>query len=306
MRIAGTFLVVTIATFVTTSAMSSAQAGVFNEIAGVRSLAMGGAHRGIGSSNDTLYLNPAGMAIGRRYAVEFNYGNSPFDRLSDRLTHLNVSAVDSSSGPVAGGFGYTHTRGNSDGVDTSLHRIYVAAAYPIMRNMAFGVTYKHIRGTLNHAGQKREVSMSNYDAGLAIHLGQGIGIGLSAHNIIRTAKNKSTLIRLVPLTFGGGLAWNLSPITVGADVVVDARNTDELVYSYHAGVEYFLQNQFPLRMGFRRVPYKKPTDGTLHIENIVTGGAAWVNAGGALAVAFERSLERHKNWSLIVALKFFI
>lgn len=278
----------------------SAQASVFDELAGVRSSAMGDTHRGIGTSNDTLYLNPAGMAIGRRYAVDFNYGYSPFDN----LTHLNVSAVDSKSGPVAGGVGYTRTRGDSEGAAVTLHRIYVSAAYPIMQNMAFGVTTKYVRGTLTHQGKVRNVKMYNYDVGLIIRLGQGIGLGLSAQNIIRTAD--TDLVRLVPLTFGGGLAWNGSPIVIGADIVVEARDSDDLQYSYHAGAEYFYMNQFPVRIGYRREPYEKRTDGTLQIENIVTGGAGWVNAGGALAFSYERSLDRPKNWSLVAAFKFFI
>lgn len=279
-----------------------AQASIFEEIHGVRSSAMGGSHRGVGTSNDTLYLNPAGMAIGRRYAVEFHYGYSPFDK----LTQLNVSAVDSKSGPVAGGVGYTHTRGDGDGVDANLHRIYVAAAYPISDAIAFGVTQRHIRGSFVHpvSGTRESVSLYTNDVGLIVRLAQGIGIGVSAQNIVRTNSP-----RLTPLTFAGGIAWDASPIIVAADVVVDSHDEDNRLYSYHVGAEYFLKNRFPLRLGFQRGPLI-PKDGSAadaeQTENILSGGAAWVNTGGALSISAQRSLDRPKNWSIIAALKFFI
>ena len=39
-------------------------ASVYDEFTGIRSAAMGGAHRAVGTSNDALVLNPAGMAMG--------------------------------------------------------------------------------------------------------------------------------------------------------------------------------------------------------------------------------------------------
>ena len=39
---------------------SAEAAGIYDEFRGLRSEAMGGAHRGLGTSNDTLTLNPAG------------------------------------------------------------------------------------------------------------------------------------------------------------------------------------------------------------------------------------------------------
>ena len=80
-----------------------------HELEGVRSLAMGGAHRGVGTSNDTIYLNPGGMALVRRYAIELQYGYSPHDRLNQ----FNISAVDSKSGPVAGALGGYLTGSNT-------------------------------------------------------------------------------------------------------------------------------------------------------------------------------------------------
>ncbi|MBI3179837.1 MAG: hypothetical protein HYZ27_09265, partial [Deltaproteobacteria bacterium] len=101
---------------------SSAAAAVSEEFPGVRSAAMGGAHRGLGTSNDTLYLNPAGMSLASRYSVEMDYRFSNFDE----LYRLAATVVDSKSGPVAGGLGYTYVWGNEDGADPALHRVVLA------------------------------------------------------------------------------------------------------------------------------------------------------------------------------------
>ena len=192
------FWLVVLVSVVTLSVSGSAAASVFDEFHGVRSVGMGGAQRGLGTSNDTLYLNPAGMAIARRYAVELNYAYSPFDE----LTHLNVSAVDSKSGPVAGGIAYTHERGDSTGVDASLHRIYVGAAYPISDAFALGVTAKNFRGSFVDNGEKRHISLYTGDVGVITRLGQGVGVGFTAHNVVKT-----DVARFTPLTFGTGLSW---------------------------------------------------------------------------------------------------
>ncbi|MCK5689391.1 hypothetical protein KAI87_08980, partial [Myxococcota bacterium] len=52
---------------------TASSASIYDEYIGVRSMGMGGAHRGVGTSNDTLYLNPAGMAVATRYGVETAY-----------------------------------------------------------------------------------------------------------------------------------------------------------------------------------------------------------------------------------------
>jgi hypothetical protein len=271
-------------------------ASVFDELHGVRSLGMGGAHRGLGTSNDTLYLNPAGMAVGRRYAVELNYGYSPFDE----LTSFNTSAVDSKSGPVAGGLGYTLERGDAKGADATLHRIYMGAAYPISDAFAFGMTAKNIRGTFVDNGEKKEVALYTGDVGIITRLGQGIGFGLTAHNIVKTDIN-----RMTPLTFGAGLTWDSAPLTVAADFEVDARQKENRLQTWRAGAEYFLGSSFPIRAGWHLSPFTKK-DGAQSKEHVLSFGGGWVNPGGMLALGAERSLARANNWRLVATLGFYL
>jgi hypothetical protein len=270
-----------------------ADALVFDEVAGVRSAAMGGAHRGVGTSNDTIYLNPAGMAIGHRYAVELNYGYVPFSDLS----HFNASAVDSKSGPVAGALAYSYTRGENDAVSADLHRVYVGAAYPLSDLLAVGVTVRHIRGDFLDGDTPRTVELYGGDVGVMARL-SNLGIGVTAHNVI-----KEEVQRLMPLSFGVGVSYGIDVLSVAGDLVFNTRSDG--LESARVGGEYLLAGAFPLRVGFYHAPFTN-RDGVVGSENVLTAGVGWVSPGLGVGLAAQRSFERPRNWNLTASLQFFM
>lgn len=273
---------------------ASADFGVYDEFRGVRSLAMGGAQRGLGTSNDTLYFNPAGMALTKRYGIDFQYGYSPFDK----LTHYNFSAVDSKSGPVAGAMGYTFDRGDKNN-ETLLHRITLGTAYAIGEGISLGVATKNVRGTYLKNGAKKNISLYTGDLGLSLALAQGFALGAAYHNVIKTEEPK-----LVPPTASGGLAFNYGPLTLVADLLVNLRRSQHRTTSYHAGAEFFVADMFPLRVGFQRLPYV--ITGKNKFENRLSAGVGWITSSGGIDVSYEQSLQRDKLWQLVSALKFFL
>lgn len=271
--------------------------GVGQELHGVRSMAMGGAHRGLGTSNDTLYLNPAGMAIMRRYSVELQYGYSPFDHLN----HINASAVDSKSGPVAGAIGYTHDRGDKAGVNANLHRIIGGAAYPINQRLAFGLSTRHVRGHFNDAdGKRHDVRLYSGDVGVMALVTPQVGLGVAYNNIVAT-----DFPELTPPSAGLGLSF-LGPLfTLAGDISWDLKTPKDAAVSYHLGGEYIASRTFPLRLGYRRETFVR-NNGENGWENQITAGAGWSTVDGGLDLAYSRSLERRRHWSLIAAFRFSI
>lgn len=274
-----------------------AKAGIVDELVGNRSKAMGGAHRGLGTSNDTLYLNPAGMSVAKRYAVEANYGYSPFDG----LTYMNASAVDSKSGPVAGGLAYTSERGTKLGYDAALHRVTVGSSYAISEGLALGLSARYLRGEYTDAAGVRQELKNVYSGniGLMARLGQ-VGVGIVAHNVI-----DSDAPELLPRTYSGGIAFDTGSVVLAADAVMNAQKNDDKEISYHAGAEYLMDNAMPLRLGYQYRPFVRRT-GETGDEHVLSGGIGWVNQGGIAGLAYEQSLTRANNWGFILTLGAFL
>lgn len=281
-----------LATGVLALAVPARAAGVGDEFAGVRSYAMGGAHRGVGTSNDTIYLNPAGMAMVKRYAVGIEYAYSPYDD----LRHLNFSAVDSKSGPVAGGFAYTRDSGGKDGLDVGLHRFYLAAAYPISEALAFGMTLRHVRGDIIRAESAERVRAYTGDIGIMAALAEGLMLGFSYSNVVET-----DVPELTPARLGFGVGYSNPMFTLAADVTIGVGDNDEGV-AYYAGAEYLLGERFPLRLGYRRT---EASAGGAAIENHLTAGLGWLSRSGGVEVGYRRSIDRRDDFGIVGALKFF-
>ncbi|MEO1174105.1 MAG: outer membrane beta-barrel protein [Myxococcota bacterium] len=277
-----------------------AEAGAYEEFVGVRSEAMGGAHRGVGTSNDTLYLNPAGMAISTRYSADLGYAYSGFDELN----RFNASVVDSKSGPVAGGFGYTLVRGDSSGVDADLNRFNAAAAYRLGQALALGFSARHIRGSLSDVfdgdvRSGRDVRVWNGDIGVAGVLGS-VAFGLVFQNVLEPDEEDEAF---VPRTIGGGLSFIAGPLTLAGDVVSTVGDDSE--FAYKAGAEYFFQDAYAVRAGYRYEPFIRQS-GEADNENILSGGLGYVTGDGAFDATFKRSLDRSRNWTLIAAVRLFL
>ncbi len=279
-------------------AAPTARADVYREIHGVRSEAMGGAHRGLGTSNDAITLNPAGMMLTKRYSIDGGYSYSK----QDDLHHISVSLVDSKSGPVAGSLQYVYSRGDHSGADVNLHRIYASTGYAILDNFAFGTTARTTQGDfIDENGEPQEVESYSFDLGLAMSLFDLVGIGVTYHNVTTTSRK-----RLNPPHLGIGLAYAGTNLVVVADMEIDLRSNWLGEITARGGVEYFLDDQFPLRIGYRAVPFTRKYGGDRDYDHVIGGGLGWVTDSGSVEIAFTQSVIIQKNWDLFAGLKFFL
>ncbi len=294
-------LATTIATFMVSQ---GAEAGVYDEFVGVRAPAMGGAHRGVGTSNDTLYLNPAGMAISTRYSFDAAYAYSPFDNLN----RFNASIVDSKSGPVAGGVAYTYMNGDDDGLNASIQRFHGAVAVPLVESLVVGLNVRHVRGSLSDvfdeegARSERSVRIWNGDIGISALLGS-VGVGIVYQNVLNLDDDEEAF---APRTLGGGVSFNTGQLVLAGDIVSTFRNGgNESDLSYNLGAEFFLQDIYAIRAGYRYEPFIR-RNGEEDNESILSGGLGYVTGRGAIDLGFWRSLERARNWQLIAAVRLFL
>jgi hypothetical protein len=283
------------------AAGSSARASGPNDaLAGDRSYAMGGAHRGLGTSNDTLFLNPAGMAAVRRYGLDIDYGRTG---VQDQQ-FFSFSIVDSKSGPVAGGLAFSHQ--GSGAFSGGANHLYLGAAYAISDAIAFGFNVHNVRGGYDDFAAKHYgVNGYSGDVGLMLTLGEVLGLGVSYTNVWRTGDSDTRQLLPQVLGFGIGSTLGLASLAVDLTVPTNSNPSQYGGTAFHAGLEYFAAGLVPVRLGYS---HQRTTqaDGSNPVRNYLSGGLGWATPGGAIEISYRRALEAAKDWGFLGALKLFI
>ena len=269
---------------------TNAQADIYHEFYGSRSLAMGGAHRGIGTSNDTLLLNPAGMAVTQRYSVDMQYAYGTGDNLND----LSGSAVDSKSGPVAGGVAYTRNWGNPSRLDATLNRVALGFAYSLGHALALGATVKTIRGAYTTDAGRQEIDLYTGTLGATATLGEMLSLGVSWENIV---KGDAEAQRLAKPVLGLGLGLHLPMVAIGTDMVIDTRSQVDKRLTYHAGGEVVVYELLVVRGGFH-TELAGPRQGASQ-RYYVSGGLGLVSQAAALSLSAQRALINEGPWEIV-------
>lgn len=199
-----------------------------------RSMAMGGAHAAIASSNDAILVNPAGMSQGPRYHVELD---GALDR-SFPAEGVLASIVDTKSAPVASGFlfgrwGAGQPAGRAEGWEAVL-----AYSYPVSGFFVGGAS-KYLR----YHTQDGLVSKWSQDIGLLAKRGN-----LSYALVLQNISIGST--PLFPFTTTAGVAWGTDfDWHIALDYKADLSDTSNVKSKLAGGVEYLLDQSIALRAG---------------------------------------------------------
>ena len=220
---------------------SVAQAQPFE---GARLLGLAEAQRALTSGNDSIYVNPAGIAISKMYSAEANYLDD--FRGSDR--RVNASVIDSQAGPVAGGLAYTYYKrrpdsSTNDTVRSEAHRVELSTAMQLAEGFAFGVTsrYMNVKRTVNdEKDDELSYNIFTLDAGIQWRIWQGLSVGLVGYNLTNSSKEE------IPISWGAGLGWQFGAFSAEADVRYNAK-VGNPTFSFGAG--YVIAEYVPLRAG---------------------------------------------------------
>lgn len=270
-----------------------AHADPFYQLIGARSLAMGGAHRGLGNSNDALILNPAGMAITRRYSAEaqFNYNST------DHVSRVLATAVDSQTSPIAAGLAYTREWGDPSGADIGMNRIYFGLAYALVPGIAFGITGQNARGNFVEDGSRQKQNNFNGTAGAMLSFGQMLGLGVVYENFAHLKQDQ-----VMPPMLAVGASIRLAIATLVGDYVIDMRPGERRPRTYGAGAEVLLMQALALRGGYRLGHQNSQRIGAL--KQYATGGVALVSGRGGCEISAERSLTGKSEWQMVAGLQY--
>jgi hypothetical protein len=211
---------------------------------GARALGLGEAQRALVNSNDALYLNPAGLALGKLYSIE----GAVMASLDGNDRRYNGSVTDSQAGPVAGGLGYTFFDEHFDhdnGVDHTrrIHRLDIGVATRIADKAAIGLTGRYF--DFEEKLGPDPVSAGSFnaftlDAAFQWRTDLGLALGLAGYNLTNSDHPE------MPLTVGGGLGFGTDFLSIEADALYNPRIGKERV---SGAASVVLANVFALRAG---------------------------------------------------------
>jgi hypothetical protein len=219
----------------------TADAQVFE---GARLISLADSQRALTTGNDSIYVNPGGLALNQMYSVELGYLDDI--RGSDR--RLNASIVDSQAGPVAGGIAYTYSTRRPDHLnddpDARLkgHRVEIAAATKLGDQVGVGVTTRYLHYDLKNGPDGEEgFKTLTFDVGLAYRVAEWLSIGAVGYNLTNSKRPE------VPIAIGGGLGVEIAGFSIEGDVRYAFPNDGAARVSFGAG--YVIADMVPLRIG---------------------------------------------------------
>jgi hypothetical protein len=220
---------------------------------GARLLSLSGAERALGTGNDSIFVNPAGMALANAYSVELG----ALDDLSNGDRRFNLSIADSHDKPVAGGISYTYRdfelAGSTNDHRSSVHRFDLALATRITEHAALGVGARYVTTSERIGDEDVEDGGFNQftlDAGLQWQSPQGFALGLAAYNLTNPDRKET------PISWGAGVGYRFSIVSFEADINYNAKIGKP---RFEGGVSLVIAEIIPLRVG---LSYDRATEST--------------------------------------------
>jgi hypothetical protein len=257
-----------------------------------RSLGMADALAASAMSTTALFLNPAGVALGRVFHAEGWYGYT-----NDLSRHVAGVATTDSTTDVAGGLGFTYTYTGLEAEQNNQYDLRAALGVQLGELAALGLNLKYVRvdyaeGLETSPGNLNDFSM---DAGAMITYDRFF-VGVAGWNIINLDHPMAPLA----LQVGGGLM--LGPARFEFDATMDWSTWDEeaeLGVRYAAGGEILLADAYVLRAGYR---YEDIPD-----VHGIAAGVGYVNPSVALDFGFQQDLSgARSDTRLGFSLRYFI
>ncbi|MBS2029875.1 MAG: hypothetical protein JST54_18380 [Deltaproteobacteria bacterium] len=239
------------------------------DLLGPRGFALAGALRASGTSNDTIFLNPAGLFAAERYTLA---AQGLYDFQGDQSS-FGASIADSTAGPVAAGLAYDRLWLGPSDARTTANMFNLALAFQLSPMVSLGASGKLIH---SHDPDGSIHNGVTPDVGILLHA-DPIEIGVAAYNLV------SINSPLAPRQYGAGvgvtLPYNLRP---EADVVLDDTTQTTLKFKIEAGLEWAINGMFTARAGYVE-------DRVLN-QRAVTGGLAVSIAGFNIEGGYRHEL----------------
>ena len=261
------------------------------DIIGARPLGMAGSYRGIASSNDAIFFNPAGMSLFRRYALELQYLLVPDYAAKGAADQhaVQVSVVDNQIQYFATGLAYTRVE---RGDDKSGNRYDMAFSVPLTEGLLIGTDIKYL--DFEREG-RADVNAVSVDVGMLLHTSFGLNIGVVGYNLTNTADYLEH-----PISMGLGVMYSpFRTLELSFDWTVNFQKLADIDdptgekgtgHAFSFGAEYLLFGQITLRAGYR-IDRSQPTGN----EQYWAVGAGYISPTFAFDFGY-RGAVGHSDW----------
>lgn len=205
------------------------------ELTGARALSMGDAFRAVGSGNETIFLNPAGLFAAQRYSIEMQGGGD----FGSPGYMFGASISDSQAGPVAAGLSYQRFVSGPPGNRISANAYHLALAANVGEILSIGVGGKFL--TLREATLR---NLATPDVGLLVRL-DALSFGVVGSNLINVRSIEA------PRTLAFGASYGNEGVgRLSVDTLLDFDTRPEVSFKLNVGGEYVLQQLFAVRAGY--------------------------------------------------------
>lgn len=220
-----------------------------------------GAHQAVASGNEAIFINPAALALNRRYAaqIDYAYGGPPSAAWSGH--GLMASIVDSVSNPsLPTGIAYRHLWLGKGKKRVQGSVVDLGMGFSLHENFAMG-------GTLTYYGYRRGEE-ENYTHQISADLSamlvfENFSLALAGYNLLGFDTPEG------PRAYGAGMAYgNDRAFRLALDYRID-HYSDQLVHIIAAGGEYLLDEVMPVRLGY--------TWDTSLKQGFISGGLGFVS-----------------------------
>jgi len=283
-------------------------AAAAQDLLGSRSVAMGGTLRAAPSGETAVLLNPAGLTLHKNYILHGSYSY----RGSDSASILTASVVDSVTKRLAAGLYYAYIHASpsrtlpikggkvftlEETIDT--HEAGLAMAYPLGNILHLGVTTKYINIELEQPEDTPDAALAEGDDGVTMDIGVILRV-IPQLNIAATFHNAIPIDNAsYSRSLGLGVSYVFGTMFLAEfNTVLDFDRAEEIMPSYHGGLEVFLAGKYALRGGVMHDTIREAT--------YASGGLGFVTRKLALDFGLRQMVDGGAETLLVFSVRLFV
>lgn len=258
-------------------------------IEGSRSFSMSGAFSAIGSTNDALFINAAGMSL---YPNRYNIDISHNFRNRDGFNVSAISILDTTTSPLGAGFSFAYMWGEEYGIEKQGYRLDLGFSYPFIERLLWGFDVKYIKIDVDR--REDAINAATVDTGFLIPITKWARVSVFGQNLIYIGRDE------VPIKVGGGaMIGSEGSLFFAEDTVLTFLKSGERKITQSIAASLFLGEILSISTG-----YKYDQIG-IH-NHYISGGVGLFSRAAGVEAGYRQAIEEREDFQILASIKFFM